>query len=319
MESETLAYGPVPSRRLGKSLGVNNIPAKNCSYSCIYCQVGRTINHSIERQVFYPPESLFKAVKNRVNHVQTHNEKLDYITFVPDGEPTLDINLGREITQIKTLGFPVAIITNASLIWQDEVQKDLLKADFVSVKIDALSPHLWKKINRPHKDLMLPTILESIRQFAQEFNGTLVTETMLLESSDSEGEFTKIAQFLKSLGTLKKAYLAIPTRPPLEQWARPPSEDLLNHAYQEFAKEIGSDKVEYLIGYEGNEFVSTGDITKDLLSITAVHPMRKEAIMTLLEKTGAQWSSVNALIAENKLIELSYQGKTYYLRKFSHQ
>ena len=166
---------------------------------------------------------------------------------------------------------------------------------------------------------MLSTILEGITQFTQEFNGTLVTETMLLENINYKEEFTKIAQFLESLGTLNKAYLAIPTRPPLERWVRPVSEELLNHAYQEFAKELGSEKVEYLIGYEGNAFVSTGDIKNDLLSITAVHPMRKEAIEAMLEKTGTQWSSVNALITENKLIELNYQGNTYYIRKFSHQ
>jgi len=98
---ETLAFGPVPSRRLGKSLGINNIPAKTCSYSCVYCQLGKTINMTMARQAFYKPEDIFRKVKRKVDEAVVRNERVDYLTFVPDGEPTLDINLGRAITILK--------------------------------------------------------------------------------------------------------------------------------------------------------------------------------------------------------------------------
>ena len=138
-----LVFGPVPSRRLGRSLGVNNIPAKICSYSCVYCQLGATIKISIERRPFYDPEKIFKEVKEKIKDVG-----VDYISFVPDGEPTLDINLGKEIEMLKSLNHKIAVLTNGSLIFREDVRKDLSKADLVSLKVDAVSEDLWRKINQ---------------------------------------------------------------------------------------------------------------------------------------------------------------------------
>ena len=107
----TLCFGPVPSRRLGRSLGVNNISAKVCSYNCIYCQLGRTLSLIVERRGFYRPENIFRAVEKRVKELESSQERIDYITFVPDGEPTLDENLGKEAILIKGLGYPLAILT----------------------------------------------------------------------------------------------------------------------------------------------------------------------------------------------------------------
>jgi wyosine [tRNA(Phe)-imidazoG37] synthetase (radical SAM superfamily) len=132
-----LAFGPIPSRRLGRSLGINNIPAKNCSYSCIYCQLGHTSQKNFERRTFYKPEDIVNNVNKLINKVKEIGETIDYLTFVPDGEPTLDINLGDEIDLLKHLGIKVAVITNSSLIWIPEVQKDLAKADLVSLKVDS--------------------------------------------------------------------------------------------------------------------------------------------------------------------------------------
>ena len=92
-----IGFGPVPSRRLGRSLGINNIPAKVCSYSCVYCQLGKTIKVSVERQNFYPCDFVFEQIRRKVKEVEEKREHIDYLTFVPDGEPTLDVNLGKEI------------------------------------------------------------------------------------------------------------------------------------------------------------------------------------------------------------------------------
>ena len=94
---EMIAFGPVPSRRLGHSLGINNIPPKICTYSCVYCQVGRTLRMQVERGAFYEPEQIARNVEKKVKEAQDKGERIDYLTFVPDGEPTLDINLGKEI------------------------------------------------------------------------------------------------------------------------------------------------------------------------------------------------------------------------------
>ena len=111
-----IAYGPVPSRRLGRSLGINNIPPKICSYSCVYCQLGRTKKMQVDRTAFYEPQKLLKAVRYKVQKVRQRGESIDYLTFVSDGEPTLDINLGHAIELVKPLGIKIAVITNASLI-----------------------------------------------------------------------------------------------------------------------------------------------------------------------------------------------------------
>ena len=118
-------FGPVPSRRLGFSLGINNIPPKVCTYSCIYCQIGKTITLQCERQAFYEPDDLARDVKKKVNELKKRDTKIDYLSFVPDGEPTLDSNLGNIIERIRTLQIKIAVITNGSLIHRKDVREDL--------------------------------------------------------------------------------------------------------------------------------------------------------------------------------------------------
>ncbi len=312
---QRLAFGPVPSRRLGKSLGINNIPAKTCSYSCVYCQLGRTINMTTERQAFYKPEDIFMEVRRKVNEASSRNERIDYLTFVPDGEPTLDINLGKAISILKQIEILIAVITNISLIWQEDVKEDLLEANLVSLKVDAVSEDMWKRINRPHKNLKLDAILQGITKFADEFKGGIISETMLIDGINYGDEFEKIADFLKHLKRLDKAYIAIPTRPPAEEWVKPANEEILNAAFQVFAEKLGVDRVEYLIGYEGNAFAFTGNVEEDLLSITAVHPMRTEAVKEFLKKANTDWHVIERLLEEDKLIEIEYEGNKYYMRR----
>ncbi len=123
-----ITFGPVPSRRLGRSLGINNIPPKICTYSCVYCQLGRTIKMQADRRAFYETEKVFQDVKNKVEKAKGKGETIDYLTFVPDGEPTLDINLGREIELLRPLGIKVAVISNSSLIWREDVIADFDQA-----------------------------------------------------------------------------------------------------------------------------------------------------------------------------------------------
>jgi len=310
-----LAFGPVPSRRLGKSLGINNIPAKTCSYSCVYCQLGRTMNITTERQSFYKPEDIFKEVKRKVVGASSRNERIDYLTFVPDGEPTLDINLGKAISISKEVKIPIAVITNASLIWREDVKEDLLGANLVSLKVDAASEGLWKRINRPYKDLKLNAILEGVTKFADEFKGKIISETMLTEGVNYRDELEEITDFLKHLKRLDKAYIAVPTRPPAENWVKPVKEETVNTAFQVFSEKLGADRVEYLIGYEGNAFAFAGRVEEDLLSITAVHPMRKEAVKEFLKKANTDWRVIEKLLEEDKLTELEYEGNKYYMRR----
>jgi wyosine [tRNA(Phe)-imidazoG37] synthetase (radical SAM superfamily) len=314
-DEENIAFGPVPSRRLGRSLGINNIPPKTCSYSCVYCQLGKTSNMLVKRQGFYKPEDVLREVERKVHEAYLRNEKIDYLTFVPDGEPTLDINIGEEISLLKRIGIPIAVITNASLLWLDGVKEDLLEADFVSLKVDAVSQDLWRSINRPHKYLRLNMILEGIGEFTETFRGTVVSETMLIDNVKYGGELNEIASFLASLNKLDKAYVAIPTRPPAEKWVKSSKEEVINETFQVFSEKLGNNRVEYLIGYEGNAFACTGNVREDLLSITAVHPMRREAVIEFLKRAKADWQVIEELLQQEKLTEIDYYGKKYYMRK----
>lgn len=163
------SFGPVPSRRLGRSVGINHIPAKTCSYACMYCQVGRTTAMQIERRPFFSPEAIVEDVRNRVKQARQENAAIDYLTFVPDGEPTLDLNLGLEIRLLRPLGIPIGVISNSSLIWRDDVRSELANADWVSLKVDAVWEPAWRRINRPHRALSLPAILDGALAFAKTF------------------------------------------------------------------------------------------------------------------------------------------------------
>jgi len=308
------AYGPVPSRRLGRSIGVNNIPAKTCTYSCVYCQLGRTNKLAAERREFYRPKEIFAKVKKQVETAQSNQEIIDYLTFVPDGEATLESNLQAEIDLVRRLNIPLAILTNSSLIDHENVRTALCDLDVVSLKVDAISERLWRRINRPHGSLKLDKILDGIAEFSNEYEGKIITETMLIDGIDYSDELEKIGTFLADLN-VSKAYIAIPTRPPAEEWVMPAPEEVLNEAFCIFSEKLGDERAELLIGYEGNLFSSTGDLEKDLLGITAVHPMREEAVKKLVEKTDTTWGAVEAMLEGNQLVRLEYESEVYYMRR----
>lgn len=307
-------FGPVPSRRLGKSLGINNIPAKVCTYACVYCQVGRTLDMRKDRSAFYEPEDILRDVDTRITAAVKKSEAVDYLAFVPDGEPTLDINLGKTISLLKPLGVPVAVITNASLLDRKDVREDLYQADWVSLKIDAAREATWRRIDHPHGALQLSSVQEGMLRFAEDFTGRLVTETMIVRGiNDTRECMESVADFLGKLQP-HTAYLSIPTRPPAEKRACAPEESVLVETFQRFARRV--ENVEYLVGYEGDAFASTGDVTQDILSITAVHPMRDRAVDAFLKRTGSSWSIVDKLVSRGDLLRTEHNGQIFYLRRF---
>ncbi len=309
----SIVYGPVPSRRLGRSLGINNIPPKACSYSCVYCQLGNTTNMQTERQTFYNPAKIVQSVKQKVKQVAAKGEPIDYLTFVPDGEPTLDANLGKEIELLKSLNIKIAVITNASLIRREDVRQDLQKADWVSLKVDTVNQETWHRLNRPQKSLKMERILDGMVKFAEIFQGELTTESMLVQGiNDNAREMERVADFLARLKP-DKAYLAIPTRPLAKKTVSAADEQAVNLAYQVFSNRLNT--VEYLIGYEGNAFSFSGSVEEELLSITSVHPMREEAVAEFLERADSNWQTVQHLVESGSLVELKHQGKKFYLRK----
>jgi len=312
-----IAFGPVPSRRLGQSLGINNIPPKCCSYACVYCQVGRTVELVAERRAFYPPEEVVREVENRVRDVRERGEAIDYLAFVPDGEPTLDVHLGREIAGLRPLGIPVAVLSNAFLVDRSDVQSDLLRADWVSLKVDAVREDTWRRINRPHGRLRLDDQLRGGLRLSRRLAGTLATETMLVAGlNDDEAHLDDLGRYLEALRP-DVAYLSVPTRPPAEAGVRPPGEDVVFRAWQALTARLPGTRVELLVGYEGNAFASTGDARADLLAITAVHPMRGDAVADLLARAGERWPVVEELVADGLLAKREHGGRTFFVRRFT--
>jgi wyosine [tRNA(Phe)-imidazoG37] synthetase (radical SAM superfamily) len=310
-----IAFGPVPSRRLGRSIGVNNVPPKTCSYSCVYCQVGITANPRDEPTGIYPSERIAERVADHVARVRSRGERIDHLTFVSDGEPTLDADLGRAIQLLRPLGIPIAVISNGSLVWRSDVRRALRAADWVSVKVDTVDEDVWRRMNRPHRSLELGTILAGIRELSYGFPGRLVSETMLVEGlNDDAGSVSNVAAFLRDVG-ISAAYLAIPTRPPALPEVRGPDESVVVRAYRLLREQLP--RVEYLIGYEGDAFAASGDARSDLLAVTAVHPLRESAVRRMLTHSASGWELVDRLVDEGLLRVVEHDGARFYVRRFS--
>jgi len=169
----TCAYGPVPSRRLGRSLGLDLVPLKTCSYDCIYCQLGRTTFKTVERRHWLRWEVVLEEVKRSLD------ARPDYITFSGSGEPTLHAGLGDLIDRIKSItSISVAVLTNGSLLWRPDVRRDLLMADLVIPSLDAGDDICFQCINRPHESLAFEQVVEGLVAFREEFSGQYWLEVL---------------------------------------------------------------------------------------------------------------------------------------------
>ena len=306
-----LAFGPVNSRRLGLSLGVNNIPYKHCTYSCIYCQLGRTRKLTIKRRRFYEPDEVARSVIN----ILSQSVKVDYITFVPDGEPTLDSNLGLEIKMLrKKTNKPIAVLTNSSLLWMETVKNNLRKADLISIKIDAASEELWRKINRPHKSLKLDKIIDGIIDFSRNYKGTLITETMLIKGLNDKPEDLELIAKVIAKVKPKIAYISIPVRPPAEKWVKPPSEESLLIAYETFS-EKAKIKVELLTSIELPPLTASNPI-EYILATTSVHPLKLEYAIKLLKEKGLDPHQILRQLEDKGLIKIiEHEGCAFIMRR----
>jgi wyosine [tRNA(Phe)-imidazoG37] synthetase (radical SAM superfamily) len=208
-------FGPVPSRRLGRSLGIDLVPHKTCSYDCIYCQVGRTTNKTLERREWVPLEAVLADIGPRLS------SRPDYITLSGSGEPTLYSRIGELIDAIRAMtDIPIAVLTNGSLLWQPEVREDLRDASLVIPSLDAGDPLMFEAVNRPHAELEFERVVEGLIAFRREFTGQYWLEVMLLAGHTAiEAEVRKIAALV---GCIKPDRLQIntATRPTAETYAQ---------------------------------------------------------------------------------------------------
>ncbi len=270
-------FGPVPSRRLGQSLGIDTIPLKTCNWNCVYCQLGRSEPLINERRAYFLREDIMAEVRAAL--AEHKPGEIDWITFVGSGEPTLHSDIGWLIRQVKTLTkIPVAVITNGSLLYWPDVRAELAPADAVMPTLDAGNPELYRKINRPWPELTFERLVEGLRAFRAEYAGHLWIEVMLVQGlNDSEAALRELAQVLQSVGP-DQVHLLLPDRPPAEVWVRPADEESVLRATA-----ILGEIAEVLHPKEGAFDLSGFDDPLDgVVAIITRHPMREDQIRRAL-------------------------------------
>ncbi len=188
-------FGPVPSRRLGRSLGIDLVPFKTCTYNSIYCQLGPTTNLTLERMEWVSFDKVIEEAREKIRSA----DGIDYITFSGSGEPTLHSRIGEMIQELKRLSsIPVAVLTNGSLLWQQEVQDDLLEADLLIPSLDAPDRGLFRHVNRPHPDLAFDQVVEGLVRFRERYSGKIWLEVFLLSGiTGMESEVRRLADLVR--------------------------------------------------------------------------------------------------------------------------
>jgi wyosine [tRNA(Phe)-imidazoG37] synthetase (radical SAM superfamily) len=212
-------FGPVPSRRLGRSLGVDIVPYKTCTFDCIYCDLGRTTHKTISRQSFVAPEEIEREMELTLPILE---KKPNYITLSGSGEPTLNENMGEIIHLIKRVtSIPLAVLTNSSLLLIEKVRKDLMEADVVLPTLDAVNPLTFECVNRPHLSLKIGEIISGLIQFRKEYQGQVWLEIVFCRGvNDEMREMIKLKEVVERIQP-DKVQLNTPVRPPTENFAYP--------------------------------------------------------------------------------------------------
>lgn len=303
-------YGPVPSRRLGRSLGVDLIPPKTCNYSCIYCQLGRTLQFSNRRQSFYPKKIILQEILNKVDKIGP--EAISYITFVGQGEPTLSADLGWLIQNVKQK-FPlqVAVITNGALLYDKSVQNDLLEADVILPSLDAATEHVFRKINRPHPELDFERVLQGMIDFRSHYQGKIWLEIMVVPGvNDGSKEVERFKTLLHRINP-DRVYLNGAIRPPAESWVKIPTKKEI----KAFANQLG--ETFDIVCHEEGQFVvgsrDTEALLHELTEIIKRHPMREVQVLeTLLHANiNNAMDIIKNLIASEEIVRIEYDSCIY--------
>lgn len=266
MEEFHYVFGPIPSRRLGRSLGISPLPKKTCNYSCIYCQLGRTNKMTNQRQEFYKTEDILDEFKAYLKD----SDKFDIVTVVGEGEPTLCSNLGQLICGLKKLtDKPVAVITNGALLSDHQVQEELCHADMVLPSLDAYNQEIARKIDRPYGTIEFDEEFQGLVEFSKIYQGELWLEIMLVDGINDDKESIKEFQKLLCQIDYDRLYLNTPVRPPAEEGVNIVSEENMQYAVEK----LGGISIEMLSS--GSFFSEIEDTYEAVKSIIGRHPMNQ--------------------------------------------
>lgn len=270
-------FGPVPSRRLGSSLGISPIPKKTCNYSCIYCQLGRTDHLTNQRKMFFST----RAILDEFDQFLLKSETFDVVTIVGEGEPTLYLGLGELIKEIKKRTVkPVAVITNGALLYDPQVRAELGEADIVLPTVDAYDQASFKKINRPYGTMEFEQVQAGLKTFSESYDGQLWIEIMLIDGiNDDDDSLEKYKNILEGIH-YDRLYLNTPVRPPAEAYAKALSPERMERAVEL----LGGISIDMLASEGFHSEIS--DDKEAVLSIIKRHPMNQFEIEGFLKSRG---------------------------------
>ena len=269
MSAVNYVFGPVPSRRLGRSLGISPIPQKTCNYSCIYCQLGRTNRMTNKRQEFFPLKDILAEFELYLKD----QDKFDVVSIVGEGEPTLYSRLGELIQGIQArCSKPVAVITNGALLCDESVRADLMHADIVLPSLDSCNEAVWHRVDRPHGHLHYQECFDGLVKFSHEYKGQIYMELMLMNGINDDP--ASLEEFRQALSKIRydKVYINTPVRPPVESDVTVSTPETIAAA-TELLNGISIDALA-----AGGFFSEIEDDYEAILSIIGRHPMNQYEI-----------------------------------------
>jgi wyosine [tRNA(Phe)-imidazoG37] synthetase (radical SAM superfamily) len=302
-------FGPVPSRRLGRSLGIDPIPLKTCNWNCVYCQLGRTAPLTCERGNYAPARQIVEEVRRALE--ARRSGEVDWVTFIGSGEPTLHQRLGWMILQVKALtDLPVAVITNGSLLYRPDVRQELSAADAVLPSVDAGADPLYRTINRPHPAFTFERLVDGLAEFRRNYPGKLWTEVMLVKNlNDSEAALEDLVSVLSRVEP-DEVHISLPLRPPAEPWVEP-------------ADQGGLARAEAIFGTaarilppipEGVDLPESEDLVDAVIGVISRHPMEEENLVRTLDswKSGDVFDVLSKLGASGRAQVVTWLGRRFW-------
>ena len=301
-------FGPVPSRRLGQSLGIDPVVPKTCNWNCVYCQLGRSVPLMAERREYVPAEAVIAELAERLAHYQG---RIDWVTFVGSGETTLHSRLGWMIRRVKAMTeIPVAVITNGSLLYLPEVRAELATADAVLPTLDAGTPDLYRRLNRPWPEPDFGTYVQGLVDFRAMYRGRYWLEVMLIRGlNDTEEALRALAAQIARIRP-DKVHLTLPERPPAEPWVQPPDAEGLMRA-----EAILRQVAEVVHPARGAfDFSGYDDPQAAVLAVLARHHMRESELKAALARWGddAVQETLQALQASGQVQVLERYGTRFW-------
>jgi len=305
-------FGPVPSRRLGISLGIDIIPYKTCTLDCLYCECGRTTNHTADRRSFFSTEDLMSEFKEFLKT----GDHLDYITFSGSGEPTLNSDIGYLIKEIKKLTrTPVAVLTNGTLFHLPEVQNNLMDSDLILPSLDAVSEDVFRKLNRPASGITTEKMINGLQSFSRKYKGEIWLEVFISRGiNDSEDELEKIREVIEQIRPAKVQLNSL-DRPPAYNEAEPAGHDLL----ETIVKKWAGLPVEIITRVKKREEIPSfsKNLESNILNTIVRRPLTIEDLIILTGKNRLEILKYIDVLEKEKLIRVEIVGEKIFYRTYS--